>query len=313
MMFWGLSFVWTKQLLEVFSPMLIIFLRLVLSFVMLLIFALVSKRLQKIRKQDYLFLLFLSIMQPLLYFIFEGYGIKYTSASIAAILIATIPLFTPIGDYFIYGGRLTKMNILGLFISFGGVVFIVFDFDSKLNFSWFGILMLFLAVITGAIYGLGLKKLTAKYNSITITTYQNFIGVFLFLPLILFFEWNQLSTFPSRLRPELAFSLFNLALFASSMAFVLFAYGINRIGPSKAAAFSNSIPIFTLLFAYLVLGEKITVVKLIGLSIVVFGLLLSQIKKNNLIIDKKKPKNFFFSFRTIIKKILITRSITTPE
>lgn len=279
MMFWGLSFVWTRQLLEVFTPLLIIFIRLVLSFFLLFMIAKVSRKLQKIQKKDYLFIFLLSITQPFLYFIFEGYGIKFTSASIASILIATIPLFTPIGAYFWYRDKLTKMNIMGLLISFVGVVVVVSDFGNDLSFSWFGILMLFLAVITGTIYGLGLKRLTSNYNSITITTYQNLIGLFLFLPLIVVFEWKNVLAFPKLITLDLAFSLFNLALFASSFAFVLFAYGISKIGPSKASAFSNSIPVFTMVFAYFVLDESITLVKLGGITIVLLGLFLSQLKK----------------------------------
>lgn len=279
MLFWGLSFVWTRQLLEVFTPLLIIFIRLVLSFFLLFMIAKVSRKLQKIQKKDYLFIFLLSITQPFLYFIFEGYGIKFTSASIASILIATIPLFTPIGAYFWYRDKLTKMNIMGLLISFVGVVVVVSDFGNDLSFSWFGILMLFLAVITGTIYGLGLKRLTSNYNSITITTYQNLIGLFLFLPLIVVFEWKNVLAFPKLITLDLAFSLFNLALFASSFAFVLFAYGISKIGPSKASAFSNSIPVFTMVFAYFVLDESITLVKLGGITIVLLGLFLSQLKK----------------------------------
>ena len=279
MMFWGLSFVWTRQLLEVFTPLLIIFFRLILSFSILILIAKLSRKLQKIQKKDYLYLVLLSFTQPFLYFIFEGYGIKFTSASIASILIATIPLFTPIGAYLLYRDKLTRMNIFGLLISFSGVVLVVADFGKNLSFSWLGILMLLLAVITGSAYGLGLKKLTVNYNSITITTYQNLIGIFLFLPLIFAFEWENLLTSPEKITTDLAISFFNLALFASSFAFVLFTYGIGKIGPSKASAFSNSIPIFTLVFAYFVLDESITLVKLGGINVVLLGLFLSQLKK----------------------------------
>ncbi|HAG16573.1 MAG TPA: EamA family transporter [Bacteroidales bacterium] len=279
MMFWGMSFVWTRQLLMVFSPLIIIFFRLILSFILLFAIAKLSKRLQKIHKRDYGYLFLLSMSQPFLYFIFEGYGIKYTSASIASILIATIPLFTPIGAYFLFKEKLGSMNIFGLFISFAGVVLVVADFGNKADFSILGVGLLFLAVITGTIYGLGLKKLTEKYNSITITSYQNLIGIFLFLPLIIGFESKHLLDFTNLLTFDLALSLFNLALFASSIAFVLFAYGIQKIGPSKASVFSNSIPIFTLLFAYFVLGESITLWKIVGIAIVLLGLFLAQLKK----------------------------------
>jgi len=171
------------------------------------------------------------------------------------------------------------MNIFGLFISFAGVVLVVADFGNKADFSILGVGLLFLAVITGTIYGLGLKKLTEKYNSITITSYQNLIGIFLFLPLIIGFESKHLLDFTNLLTFDLALSLFNLALFASSIAFVLFAYGIQKIGPSKASVFSNSIPIFTLLFAYFVLGESITLWKIVGIAIVLLGLFLAQLKK----------------------------------
>src|SRR5699024_3346021 len=57
---------------------------------------------------------------------------------------------------------------------------------------------------------------------------------------------------------------------------VTFFDGINRIGPSKAAAIKNSAPMFTLIFAILILGETVTVGPLIGILLIITAILIQS-------------------------------------
>jgi drug/metabolite transporter (DMT)-like permease len=70
-----------------------------------------------------------------------------------------------------------------------------------------------------------------------------------------------------------------LAILASSLAFMLFTYGIKELGIVKANTISNSIPVFTTIFAYFLLDEQLTIINGLGIIIVLTGLLLSQLKK----------------------------------
>lgn len=69
-----------------------------------------------------------------------------------------------------------------------------------------------------------------------------------------------------------------LALFASCAAFILFAYSVRNLGLLKANVFTNSIPLFTAFFSFILLGDKLTVQNLIGMVVVVAGLYMSQLR-----------------------------------
>ena len=75
-------------------------------------------------------------------------------------------------------------------------------------------------------------------------------------------------------------SILELAIFASSLAFIFFTYGLNHLGITKSNIFINAIPVFTAIFAYFVLDELLNFQKMVGITIVISGLFLSQIKLN---------------------------------
>jgi drug/metabolite transporter (DMT)-like permease len=69
-----------------------------------------------------------------------------------------------------------------------------------------------------------------------------------------------------------------LAVFASCGAFILFAFSVRYLGIIKANVFTNFIPVFTALFAFMLLGDKLTVQNFIGMFVVILGLFMSQRK-----------------------------------
>jgi drug/metabolite transporter (DMT)-like permease len=74
-------------------------------------------------------------------------------------------------------------------------------------------------------------------------------------------------------------SLFCLAIFGSTMAFILYNYSIKNLGASKANIFTNIIPVLTAVFSFYILNEEMTFRKVTGIAVVLAGLFLSQLKK----------------------------------
>jgi drug/metabolite transporter (DMT)-like permease len=75
-------------------------------------------------------------------------------------------------------------------------------------------------------------------------------------------------------------AILQLTVFASSLAFIFFTYGITHIGVSRANVFTNTIPVFTAVFAWWLLDEPLTANKWAGISIVILGLFVAQFKRN---------------------------------
>lgn len=278
MLFWGLSFIWSSILLQYYEPVTIIFIRLILSSAMLFGFIRLTGLQQKIYRHDIKYILLGSLFNPFLYFFCENYGLKYSTPTIAAVIIATIPVFSPVVAWITYRERLTMLNFLGIIVSFGGVLLMLMNDESELAVDPVGVLFLFGAVFAALLYSVVLRKLTARYSSVNLIAYQNFIGIFLFMPL--FFIMDVRHAITVTLNPTIISSFLLLALFASSVAFVFFAQSVKVLGISKSNIFSNLIPVFTAIFSYLLIHEAFTFRKLIGMTIVIAGVFLSETTKN---------------------------------
>ncbi len=276
MLLWGFSYVWTKIVFKYYEPFTTVFIRLLISSAVLLAFIFIFRKPRTIKKEHYKLFLLSAIFNPFLYFVGESFGLKFVSPTISAVIIATIPVFTPLAAVLFLRERLNWINIVGLFVSFTGVIIMILKKDFSLDADLIGLLCLGGAVIAAVIYGILLKKLTVHYRSLTIIAYQNTIGVFLFLPCFLWFEYDSfISVTPNF---ELISSLVLLAVFASSLAYILYATTVKKIGISKGNMYTNLIPVFTGVCSYFILSEQFSAAKLIGMAVVISGVILSQKK-----------------------------------
>jgi drug/metabolite transporter (DMT)-like permease len=274
MVFWGMSFVWSKIVLGYYEPITTVLLRLIMSSALLFAGLAAFGKLRRLRRSDLKLFMLSAAFNPFLYFLGENYGLKYSSPTVTAVIIATIPVFTPVVAYLIYREKLSLLNIFGLVVSFLGVLFMLLEQDYSLSVSPVGVAWLALAVITAVCYSVLLKKLAVRYDAFLIIAVQNLIGTFYFLPLFLVFDFAQFIT----VKPttELVTSLLLLAVFASSLAFVFFTISSREIGISRTNLFTNLIPVFTAIFSFLILGEVFEMQKLLGMVVVITGVMMSQ-------------------------------------
>jgi len=275
MLFWGMSFVWTSILLKSYQPVSIIFIRLVISTIFLFGVSWVLKNRELIRRSDYLLFFLSALFNPFLYFLCENYGLKYSSSTIASVVIATIPVFSPLVGWSFFREKLALINIAGLFISFGGVVLMLINKDLSLSVDKKGIIFLSGAVLSALVYSAMVRKLPFRYKPLTIIKYQNLIGIFLFFPIFLLFESR--SAFTVKLNFEIISSFLFLAILASSLSYVFYTKSIQMLGISKANIFSNLIPVFTAIFSFFLLSEHFTLHKTAGILMVICGVYISEL------------------------------------
>lgn len=280
MVFWGMTFVWTKIVLDYWEPVTIILFRLIVSSAMIFGFLKLFGRVQKVSKKDYGLFLLSAVFNPFIYFIGENYGVKHSSATVSAVIIATIPVFTAIAARTIYKERLSVINILGMVLSLAGIVVMLNGPEFNIRASGKGLIWLTMAVISAVFYAIVLKKLAVKYSSATIVATQNLIGIFLFLPLFFIFDFQQFTE--TKITGELITNIILLAIFGSSLAFIFFTIGTRELGVSRTNLFSNLIPFFTAVTSFIVLKEEFTAMKIVGMVTVIGGVVMSQIKRSRL-------------------------------
>ncbi|MBU2466389.1 MAG: DMT family transporter, partial [Bacteroidetes bacterium] len=252
--------------------------RLLISVVFFSILFSLQGRKIRIKKEHWGLIIIASFFNPFLYFIGESYGLQKVTPTISAVIISTIPLFTPVFAFLFLGERLKPLNILGLFVSFAGILIMLIDRTAGFTASPVGIAFLFLAVFSAIVYGIVLKKLTFSYNAITIVFVQNLFGVLFFIPIVFLVEYESITTIQWEFSWIIPLVL--LGVFASSLAFVLFTYGVHKLGITKSNIYTNTIPVFTAFFSFVIIGENITFDKLAGILCVIIGVMLSQNRKS---------------------------------
>ena len=275
MIFWSFSFIWFKIANETYLPLTIVFIRLVIAVVLLTIFLFLTGGFVKIKKVDRKYFFVLALFEPFFYFLGESFGLTYVSATVGSVIISTIPVIAALGAWIFYREKLRIINYAGIILSFIGVIIFILNKDGAISFNIKGLVLLLLAVLSAVGFNLTLNRLVGTYSPVFIVTVQNIIGVTLFLPLFLFADLRQFINTPFAAKSIIP--IIELSVFASCGAFILFAYSIQKIGVSRANVFTNSIPIFTAVFSFFILGDKLTLQNIAGMAIVITGLFMSQI------------------------------------
>jgi drug/metabolite transporter (DMT)-like permease len=276
MIIWGGSYILVKGVYEYINPITTVYFRVIIATFFLFLLGMILGKLKPIKKKDIKWFLILGLLDPFGYFLLEGYGLKYTSASISALVISIIPVILPVIAWFTLKEKISKRTFIGLIISFAGVLFVVLENGLTSSGINIGIVFLLMAVAASVSYNIILKKLLNSYNIYTIIFLLNFISSIYFTPVYFLIFGSEISSISWN--TELLSSLLILGIFASSLAFLFYAKGVQVLGVGITNIFANIIPVITVLFAWLFLSEEITFTILLGIVLVVSGLFTAQLQ-----------------------------------
>lgn len=280
---WGISFVSTEFLLRDLGAMTIGAIRFVFATLVLYAMMKQTKTSLKIDPKDKFLFIIAGSVGIAIYFYFENLGIKYISASPAALIIAAIPMFTLVFEAIIYKRGVGWIDVFAILISIVGVVLIV-----DVNFATFfkseeslGYLMMIGAVVSWVIYSMASKPLFKKYSYLTIVYYQFLYSLPFFLILVPFEanHWNNIGL-------EAIAHLVFLGVFASVLGFYYYAKAMDLLGITESSIFINFLPIVTILFSFVYMGQMISMKQLIGGILVMCSVTVTTIHEKKLSISK---------------------------
>lgn len=278
--FWGASFIFTKGLFlseEAITPTIILTGRMLIASLFTVPLLALTHKLQPIKKGHLRYFLILAFTEPFLYSICETGGVRFVSGSLASIIVATIPLFIPFGMAIVYKERLRARAIIGVALSLVGIAMMSLDDTMSFSANPKGLILLSLAVIIAVVYTLILVKILHHYSPMTITCYQNLIGFFYFLPLMLILDGSHLSMLSYS--PRMWLMIGFLGVFCSTVAYMFFNYGMKHLGATAGSVYNNVIPVFSLLLALAIGQETISWIKVAGMAVVLVGLTVAQRKR----------------------------------
>lgn len=277
---WGTTFIATKVLLKAFTPIEILFMRFLIGYFLLLLMN--RQGLSVSNKKQELYFIGAGLTGVTFYFLLENIALTYTYASNVGIIIATAPFFTAIlGRMFLKEEKLKTGFFVGFLTSITGIILISIHRSSAFSLNPKGDILAFLAAFVWACYSVLVKKIGSfGISTIQSTRHIFFYGIlFMIIPVFLMgFEW-KLERFSN---PIYLGNMLFLGVGASALCFVTWNLAVKLLGAVRTAVYLYLSPVVTILASAIILGEKITVISVIGAGLVFAGLLLS---------DKGKGKN----------------------
>lgn len=203
------------------------------------------------------------------------YAVKYTSPINTALINAAGPIIIAIIAFLLTRERLKGVQLLGMLLAMGGVVWVLsrgsLQLLFSLKFNWGDLLML-VAIIIWSIYSVTVKETVKHMSSLTATTLSTLIGLVGLIPVSL---W-EMSIHPVvRITWTSIVGIIYLGIFASVLAFLWWNLGVSKLGAGGAATFMYLTPIFTTILSFILLGEVATPSQVLGGILVAIGVYLT--------------------------------------
>lgn len=281
---WGSTFVFTKILLQNgLSPAQIFTLRFMVAYALMVTGSLLTGRHFKLFSDswlDELVMLLLGITGGSMYFLTENASMLYTTATNTSLIVCTCPLFAMLLFAIVYRHteHIARMQVFGSVVACLGMAVVVLNGHFVLHLSPLGDLLAFGACLCWAFYSLLMKNVLQRYSTLFITRKVFFYGLITILPYYII-----KPGFPPMeviLRPDVLWNLLFLSVVASMLCFVAWNWVIGKLGAVVATNWVYFNPITTILFAWLLLHEQITIWFLLGSLLIIIGMMLSDRKSD---------------------------------
>lgn len=272
--FWSLNFVIVKIALREFPALLLTTLRAALAAVVLLgIFAAARSRRRTTRwtAREVLLLLVLGVSGVALNQAFFIAGLSRTSVVHAAIIMGLTPVQVLLLAAVSGQEKLTWRKLTGLAVALAGVAVLQLSHDGNGAPSVAGDICIFLSGFTFAIYTVGGKNLTARHDSVTMNTFAYMGGAVVLSPVIL---WEPFHFAAVSAGAWLCVAY--MAFFPSVVSYLIYSYALTHIEASRVSAASYLQPLLAMLFAIPLLGEHLTASILIGGTLVLAGVYVTE-------------------------------------
>ncbi len=273
---WGIGYIWFKMSYLSFGVFTVVVAKFGAGAVALTILMKIKGIKARYTRLKFKQLLLLVFCDPFLFFLGEGFALKYVSATITSIFISTIPLFTPLMGKLVFGYPVRKSSFLGLIVSFVGVATII-GVSGLGHSSILGISLLVFAVLSSLVYVVILKNLSTDFPIIQLVRDQFLLAFIYFLPLFFIFDFPTLGDV--KIVPEAVQGLVFLLVFETILGFVGYNYLIKEIGAVATNSFLNLMPVVTMVGAHFMLAEEITWQKIVGVLLVLLGLFVVQLPR----------------------------------
>jgi drug/metabolite transporter (DMT)-like permease len=274
MVLWGSSFVALKIAFRTYDPMVVIFGRMAVASICFLFLGRWFMASVSFRRGDLKYMLFMALCEPCLYFLFEAHAIERTTASQAGLITAVFPILVALAAGWLLKERVGPNTWLGSLMAAAGVCWLTLESvpTATAPNPALGNLFEFLAMVCATGYTITLKRLTCRYSPFFLTAMQAFAGSVFYLPLV-FLPSTRL---PLQFEIASGMAVIYLGAVITLGAYGLYNFGVKYISASKASAYVNLIPVFSVIMGWMLLDESLTGAQYLAALLVMAGVYVGQ-------------------------------------
>jgi drug/metabolite transporter (DMT)-like permease len=210
----------------------------------------------------------------------QYWALEHTQALNTLLLQSAGPLFVAVWSLILLGVRLTLAQAGGILLSLVGVLVILLHGDltalTGIAFNKGDIIFTVALAIFGFYSVLSLKR--PKIHGLSFVAFTFGCGAACLIPLWI---WELISRPVMVLDTANLLSLFYVAVFPSTLAYLCFNRGVQLIGANRAAPFFHVVPVFGSIMAIVFLGERPQLFHIIGFALVLTGVFVASRKPAN--------------------------------
>lgn len=277
---WGSCYVLTKNLLNAgFTAIQIIPIRMALAYVALLV---MRPKFRRLPWKDELMFLLIGVTGGSLYFVLQNTALTYTYAANVSIIVCLSPIFTAVlARIFSRGNeKLGVPLLIGSIVAVAGVVLVVLNGSLNFHLSPAGDLLALAAGISWAVYSLLIKRYTETMDGFLVTRRVMFYAFLTAVPLMLIFD-GMPNLAPLFTQPKVLLSWLFLGILGNAVCFAIWNIAFKELGVVVTNNYLYGSPFVTLLVGWLLLGEPISWMGVLGAVLITIGVFLAQLGKRN--------------------------------
>lgn len=283
---WGSTFVFTKMLLQAgLTPAQIFTLRFIIAYFLLACWDVLmhssSFRLFCSSLKDELLMVTLGITGGSVYFLAENAAMLYTTATNTSLIVCSCPLFAMllIALFYRQSEPVSRVQVVGSLLAFLGMAVVVLNGRIVLHLSPLGDMLAFSACLCWAVYSILMKPALERYSTVFITRKVFFYGLLTMIPYYLLRPEEADPAVFQTFNFSILFNIFFLGIIASLICFLVWNWVIRQLGTVVATNWVYFNPLTTIVFAWWILNEQITLWFLLGTVFILLGMFLADRKK----------------------------------
>lgn len=271
----GLSFLFSKMALNISGTFELLSFRFLLAF--LAMSALILVRVIKVdyRGKNLKKLFLLGLMEPVIYFIFETYGIKFSSSSLAGLMISLIPIAVAILSTYLLKEKPSFHQIVFIVLSVSGVMLIgILGSSGSGSSNLLGMILLIGAVLSAAMFTIISRSLSRKFTPFELTYSMMAQAAISFNAISIInhiINKNIKDYFKPLTNVRFLISISYLGILSSIVAYFLINFTLSKMNASKSSVVSNISTIVSILAGVIFLKEAFHYYHVIGSILILAG------------------------------------------